>query len=215
MTRTKQWMLYFCLVGLMAAVAVAFSGCDSNDDEAPTGDTNAHAGTDAGTDVPSNNGSDTGKPDDNGGDTNSDSGGADCTAPDAAQCGGNWGVFDSASCKCWEIPGSLETFTWDEAMTHCETLTLGGHGDWVLASRYDYQDMLGGCESYVLEGAGGDCQPCEFNIDCQRIFTSVDVLYWTESATERNAFYVQPEEGFVWVGGQTNRISARCVRAVN
>jgi hypothetical protein len=40
MTRTKQWMLYFCLVGLMAAVAVAFSGCDSNDDEAPTGDTN-------------------------------------------------------------------------------------------------------------------------------------------------------------------------------
>ena len=189
--RAQLWMVVL-LVGVVAGVCPACS----DDGGTGTDDTNDHNSND-------------------GRDTNNDSGGADCAAPDAAQCGGNWGVFDSASCKCWEIPGSLETFTWDEAMTHCETLTLGGHGDWVLASRYDYQDMLGGCESYVLEGAGGDCQPCEFNIDCQRIFTSVDVLYWTESATERNAFYVQPEEGFVWVGGQTNRISARCVRAVN
>ncbi|MCK9522707.1 MAG: hypothetical protein M0R76_06605 [Proteobacteria bacterium] len=64
MTRTKQWMLSFCLVGLMAAVAVAFSGCDSDDDASDaSADANADSGSDSnatnnGGDSSGNNGKD-------------------------------------------------------------------------------------------------------------------------------------------------------------
>jgi len=194
----KSFLRIWALLMFLASLTLSCGGEDGTSDT--DGDTDSDTDADADAD----------------GDTDTDADG-DCTVPAASECGGGWGVFDSGSCMCWEVPGSTAEYTWDGAVAYCENLTLGGFSDWVLASRQDYIDMLGGCDERVLLGAAGLCNACDSIDSCPGIFAPPveGDLYWilTVSSSDANSpYYIEPFSGYLSTGSKPNLSMSRCVR---
>ncbi|MFA5762657.1 MAG: DUF1566 domain-containing protein [Bacilli bacterium] len=107
-------------------------------------------------------GSDTGSGEDSGtdNDTSSDVDGGD-TDTDADTdtdtnnsdtdilCANGVGWYDPSTDLCWQNPGGTEPIHWDEAVTYCEDLVLGGQEDWRLPKIQELISLLRGCVSGV------------------------------------------------------------------
>jgi len=73
-----------------------------------------------------------------------------CTAA-GARYAGCWP--DATSGLSWEDPPSDQYFTYDDAVTRCPGLELGGHSDWRLPNVTELRTLIRGCASTESGGA--------------------------------------------------------------
>ena len=156
------------------------------------------------------------------------------TDAEISPCAG--GLLDSTSGLCWQDPPDEERRNWDEAVSYCETLDLGGHrpGEWHLPTIGELRSLIRGCPGTVTGGACGvtdDClgSGCQ-NSQCYECsylegpgtdgaywpagFGGPVSWYWSSSsyAGYPLAWYVTFGDGNVNYGGRASDIYVRCVR---
>jgi hypothetical protein len=51
-------------------------------------------------------------------------------------------ISDTSTGLMWQKATAPGTFSWEEALTYCENLTLGGHSDWRLPNRNELQSIV-------------------------------------------------------------------------
>jgi hypothetical protein len=143
----------FLFVGLALTAA---AGCDSTaelDDDAGTSDTDTDTDTDGDTDT------DTDSDTDSDSDSDADGGESDCGAP--------WGWYDETSGLCWENPPtSTDEVYVEEAITYCDSLSLGGHDDWRLPSISELRSFIRGCAATMTGGECGVTDECTLQSEC-------------------------------------------------
>jgi len=136
------------LVAMALGVVFLESNCRNVDslpnsnDELEDGFSDSDADNDADTDVDMDTGTETGT--DNEGDA-----------------GGNSEWCDPETGLCWQNPSSEELFVWNEAVMYCESLSLGGHGDWRLPMVQELISLIRGC---VGGNATGDLSTSECGV---------------------------------------------------
>jgi hypothetical protein len=160
---------------------------------------------------------------------------ADEAAPaevDGATCPG-W--FDPASGLCWQDPPDDGLRSWDEAITYCTTLVLGGLGSWHLPTISELRSFIRGCPATETGGTCGvtdaclasrcsdACRGCPLlgGPDARGAYWppglgGTVVQYWSSSPwAEDAAFYawaVAFNGGAVFNNNKTYRYVIRCVR---
>ena len=55
---------------------------------------------------------------------------------------GNGTITDTGTGLVWQKATAPGTYTWEQALTYCENLTLGGHSDWRLPNRNELQSIV-------------------------------------------------------------------------
>jgi len=124
--------------------------------------------------------------------------------------------LDAATNICWQI-GYGGPVTLEAAVLYCDTLTLGGYDDWVLANRGDYVAMLGGCDVSVLSGGVGYCSGCLSSPKCVELLNDAGTIacYWTSTAYDTTQSWgVCLNNGLFDVGPNASSGGlARCVRS--
>ncbi len=115
----------------------------------------------------------------------------------------------------WQIVVLEDTMTWEEAVSYCENLELGGHTDWVLPELQHYIDMLGNCKEGNLSMPS--CNYCADSEEC----SSLEGLnengdFWTSREyvlSDKTAWAVTPLYGtLVYYPKIYQTARARCVR---
>jgi hypothetical protein len=114
------------------ALALFAIGCG---DEDSSGDDDTGTGTDGDADGDADGDSD--------GDADSDSDG-DSDTDDGCTAGGNW--YDPVTELCWQNPPLPDHFTWIDAATYCDGLSLGSHDDWRLPNIDELISLLRWCQ---------------------------------------------------------------------
>jgi hypothetical protein len=153
-----------------------------------------HYETDAGTDA--------------GTDTGSDSD----VSTDPLDCAG--GRYDASTGLCWQHPRASEWYSWQEAIDYCDGLHLAGHSDWYLPSLDDFIDLLGDCDSDVMNGDVGYCESCDDSTSCTELFGSDNTgWFWSSSSFDSShAWTVRFDNGSVDHLIQGYQFEVRCVR---
>jgi hypothetical protein len=103
----------------------ATTGCSDDESSAPSGDASTDTDTDTDTET----------------DTETETDGG--VASDMTDCDG--GKLDPLTNLCWQNPPSTDEFTWNEAVTYCDGLSLAGHDDWRLPMIQELISLLRGC----------------------------------------------------------------------
>lgn len=110
-------------------------------------------------------------------------------------------VVDNYTGLEWQQVLSEETFTWEDAITHCENLNYGGHKDWRLPSP---QELL------TIANSNRHDPP----LDSTYFQISLDL--WTSqpySQDEQIAFSFGASYGYVWwYKNKSTALQAMCVR---
>jgi hypothetical protein len=55
---------------------------------------------------------------------------------------GDGTITDTSTGLVWQQATAPGTYTWEQALTYCENLTLGGHSDWRLPNRNELQSIV-------------------------------------------------------------------------
>jgi len=103
---------------------------DSDADTDGDGDSDSDSDTDTDTDVDSDMDTDS--------DTDTES-----STDDGCSASGNW--YDVATGLCWQNPPSIGAFSWDESLSHCDGLSIGGYDDWRLPMIQELVSLIRGC----------------------------------------------------------------------
>lgn len=128
-------------------------------------------------------------------------------------CPADIGKLDRAHNLCWQDPRPVEVYSWDDAVQYCDRLILGGHSDWILASRQHYLDLLGDCDAQVLSGNSGYCNPCAASKICLDLFSDDIAWYWTSTEYDFDSRWrANFETGKVGKVQETFTNHIRCVR---
>jgi sulfatase modifying factor 1 len=201
--------------------ADADEGADADGDEGIDGGADGDGDADADTDADAD------------GDSDDDAGGDDGSSP----CSGGW--LDPSSGLCWQDPPDDTLRNWDDAVAHCDGLSLGGHGPgtWHLPTISELRSFIRGCPGTV---SGGPCRVTDTCADIGCRDTSCDPCltlggpgaggaywpsevggtvdwYWSSSSYEIGgssyAWFVYFNYGSVGLyGGRTYTLYVRCVR---
>lgn len=119
---------------------------------------------------------------------------------------GSGTVLDIGTGLCWQRNfGSGGQRNWTNAKSYCDSLVLGGHSDWYLPSRQEFETIVDLTRT-APHIAGGN----------NNKFTSVvSSYYWTKTTygpSTTNAFYVRLDYGTSSVTSKTNGYYVACVR---
>jgi hypothetical protein len=148
--------------------------------------------------------------------------------------GGTW--KDPTSGSTWQVSPPTDHYTWNEAKSYCDSLSLGGHSDWHLPTIGELRALIRGCpateaggscniaeddclawscrdgscsecESGDGPGEEGMCWPDEVEGDCY--------WYWSSSPVQDGAhlaWIVHFGSGYVDDAGVSHDMRVRCVR---
>ena len=121
-------------------------------------------------------------------------------------------VLDSVTDLMWQgcpagqsgsdCAGSNDPYTWSEALTYCDSLTWGGHGDWRLPDRYEIQSIVD----------FGTQRP---SIDASAFPGTPHTYFWSLSSYEdasSSAWNVTFNDSEMRASGKVNENAVRCVR---
>lgn len=216
----KKHCLLFCSLLLGFLISCSSSTPIADGDESVDGDTEQESSSDGDEDV-TVDGDEESIPD-----------------GDSTITGETW--MDTATGLTWEA-GTGIYLAWDDALTHCDSLELGGYTDWRLPDISELRTLLRGCADTVTggtcrigtgegqcldtgadcktnacygcdDGAGPDAEGCYWQIELSKGCT----IYWSSSEATgglgENAWVVN----FNYAGVDTSRIAyanyALCVR---
>jgi len=68
--------------------------------------------------------------------------GGPCGAPGHVIANGDGTVTDTDTGLMWQQDTAPNTYTWQQALSYCETLILGGYSDWRLPNRNELQSIV-------------------------------------------------------------------------
>jgi len=113
-------------------------------------------------------------------------------------------VKDSVSQLEWQDDAVGSTMTWESAITHCETLSLGGHSDWRLPNINELKSIvdLSKVNPAIVNGFANTSPSFSNN-------------YWSSTSYENNrkaAWYVYFYTGTVDGDYKSESVYVRCVR---
>ncbi|MBF0240638.1 MAG: DUF1566 domain-containing protein [SAR324 cluster bacterium] len=114
---------------------------------------------------------------------------------------GNSTVTDSATGLVWQQTDGGQK-TWENALTYCEGLSLGGATDWRLPNRNELQSLV-------------DYSKSNPAIDTTAFPNTNSSYYWSSSAYASNTSYawgVNFNRGYVFSDNKTVSDYVRCVR---
>jgi|LSQX01.1.fsa_nt_gb hypothetical protein len=113
-------------------------------------------------------------------------------------CNSSWGVYDAEFGVCWRR-GRVFDDTWYQALETCDELVLGGHSDWILPSRQDFVNLLGGCDDDVLQMRSGYCDDCFDDVDsrCNSLFSFAPT--WTHTPRGWTSETFKDRDDAAWV----------------
>lgn len=114
---------------------------------------------------------------------------------------GNGTVTDSSTGLVWQ-QGEPGTKTWDNALTYCEGLSLGGADDWRLPNVKELESLT---------------DDARYNpaLDTTYFPNANSSNYWsstTYASNTLNAWYVNFANGYVYYNDKSNSSYVRCVR---
>jgi len=175
--------------------------------------------------------------DNDAGDTDTETDSDSDTYPELVECASGEGEYDPASDLCWQNPPSDVDLAWQEALDHCDGLSLGGEDDWRLPTISELRALIRGC---AATETGGDCwvndeclhwtcwnEPCE---GCDSLDgPGLDGCYWdpvlagTCDLWHWSSLTYTEDESFGWgvyfyygvvsTSLKSDAGSARCVRS--
>jgi|LSQX01.2.fsa_nt_gb hypothetical protein len=135
-------------------------------------------------------------------------------------CNSSWGVYDAEFGVCWRR-GEVFKDDWYQALETCDALVLGGHSDWILPTRQDLVNLLGGCDDDVLQMRSGYCDTCFGNVDsrCNSLFSFAPA--WTHTPRGWTSETVKDRDDVAWVSNvqiagmlKEKKIYFTCLRRV-
>jgi hypothetical protein len=114
---------------------------------------------------------------------------------------GDGTVTDTATGLMWQQNTAPGIYTWEQALTYCENLTLGGHSDWRLPNRNELQSIV-------------DYSRYTPAIDTAFFPDTVPQIYWTSTSYDSYGVAVDFYYGLVTGKQKTDSIyiRARAVR---
>ena len=118
---------------------------------------------------------------------------------------GNNVVFDNNTGLQWQQAFSENTFSWDDAVTHCENLTYGGYSDWRLPNHVELLTISNGSRSY----------PAFDTTYFPNITDSVSSKFWTSQerkADTTKAYFVFHRDVDAYDTAKTDECNVMCVR---
>ena len=124
---------------------------------------------------------------------------------------GDGTVTDTRTGLMWEKINNKNTYTWKQAKEYCDTLTLGGYGDWRLPTRNELHTIVNyeRLNPAISAGLFPRIRPGSFP-------GTAPNNYWTSttSATsDESAWYVHFLYGYVHYLDKMNYCNVRAVRA--
>lgn len=108
------------------------------------------------------------------------------------------GRHDPATGLCWQYPGTVETFYWQDAYNHCDELDIEGHDDWRLPSLDEVTGLLEDCD-IDMGSYYGWCASCYQSEVCDTLFDHGppgDGQAWTAAWT---SLPCDQGAGYTWV----------------
>ncbi len=114
---------------------------------------------------------------------------------------GDGTVADTYTGLVWQQE-TAGPFNWEEALTYCETLSLGGYDDWHLPNRNELQSLV----DYSLYGPAIDTN----------VFSDTRTSgYWSSTTNAYDpdyAWYVYFNDGYIFVDDKSDACYVRAVR---
>jgi formylglycine-generating enzyme required for sulfatase activity len=209
---------------VLTAILPLVAACSGN------GSPDEDAGTDPGIDASEDAGGDTDADSDNDGDADTDGdtdtdGDADTdtgtksdsdTGTDTLDCAG--GRYDESTRLCWQDPAAAGPLGCFDAIDYCASLDLAGHTNWYLPGRDDFVNLLGGCDSAVMDNKSGYCNSCAASATCSSLFGPDADSYisstwypFSKPGSSRDV-YVDLGTGGIHDDTAWNDFGVRCVR---
>jgi len=111
-------------------------------------------------------------------------------------------ISDTSTGLMWQKATAPGTYTWEQALSYCENLTLGGHSDWRLPNRNELQSIV-------------DYSRYNPAIDTTYFPGTVASIYWSSTTYASNtygAWYVAFYNGHVYDYGKAGYLYVRAVR---
>ncbi len=118
------------------------------------------------------------------------------------------GKADPDTSLCWQDPPELLWWSVDDAVSYCNDLELGGHGDWRLPTIQELISLIRGCVSSQCGVGSSDCldMECDDGSDCKQcrylknsgangcywdaaLGDFCDDVYWSSSEVADNPLY--------------------------
>lgn len=159
---------------------------------------------------------------------------ADTEQATLPECGEGSGTpcYDPESELIWSEKAENE-LNWENAKTHCEGKTDGGHNDWHMPNINELRTLIKGCENTICGGACGvvdtvesltscleencwtsECSSCDESSSSHSKFGDT-TNFWSASTVSDNterAWRVNFESGSVDNGNKSSEKNVRCVR---
>jgi len=111
-------------------------------------------------------------------------------------------ISDTSTGLMWQKATAPGTYTWEQALSYCENLTLGGHSDWRLPNRNELQSIV-------------DYSRYNPAIDTTYFPGTVASVYWSSTTYAFNildAWIVYFDDGSVGYGSKTATSYVRAMR---
>jgi hypothetical protein len=130
-------------------------------------------------------------------------------------------ISDSCTGLMWEKEDSGTTYSWENALTYCDTQTTGGHTDWRLPSTteivtfgdYSCTSVIDGCTSHRINEIFGASVNIGGFLDFSGYWSSTTNL---DSNTSNEAYYFSGLMGAFYGAskGDSSNYGTRCVRSI-
>ena len=113
-------------------------------------------------------------------------------------------ILDKVTNLCWEQAPNTSLMNWTDAVSRCDSLNLGGSGNWVLPQKAQLMTLL------EHSGASSTYNHLNNNLG----FTGImDSYYWSNTKYSTSlAFVVRFDNGRSSISGVTNSRSVVCLR---
>ena len=115
---------------------------------------------------------------------------------------GNGTVTDTKTRLMWQQSTASGSYTWEVALTYCETLSLAGYTDWRLPNRRELFSIV-------------DFSASTPSINATAFPGTVSSYYWSSTSRASSttlAWYVRFDYGLVNAYYKTSTYYVRCVR---
>ena len=83
-----------------------------------------------------------------------------------------------------------------------------------LPTRAELTELLGGCQKSVKRRWRGRCRTCADSSKCLHLFGKDEGSYWTSTAVDDSAWYVNFDDGFVGFRPKGRDAGVHCIRGV-